>query len=335
MRAAPLVLTLALLTVLVRADRDVLGAVVLRDRARSAATAGAAAKRPASSSCLRGESLLARSRRTMIALPRSWPPRWPSRTAASRREAPGELPAGARKLGHLERAAQEAALGVGREQRLHAGCDLDLAAVRAHRARPVARAVHEHPVCEGHPSQADSVAAHASSVRTTCRRKRVPAQIVDRDPLVRGMHEPCRELGFHRAHREEAIRDRSEGGAQTVAVGETGTDDGCDARARPSATNASIASQRAVATRARAAVFPRASEARRNPGRGAPGWRARPPPVSRREADGSRRRRRTPPDHVRAFDASTIVGAIVVKSIGSTVAEHAVEASQPVEGLRV
>ena len=47
MRAAPLVLTLALLTVLVRADRDVLGAVVLRElEPRSAATAGAAAKGP-------------------------------------------------------------------------------------------------------------------------------------------------------------------------------------------------------------------------------------------------------------------------------------------------
>ena len=113
MRAAPLVLTLALLTVLVRADRDVLGAVVLRELPRSAATAGRGEE--AREQLLTGERLARpqqtdddrapeqRGRHTGL-LERQ--PRVRKRPAHYRQER--------EELGHLERAAQEAAVGLGR-----------------------------------------------------------------------------------------------------------------------------------------------------------------------------------------------------------------------------
>src|SRR5207247_8868763 len=46
-------------------------------------------------------------------------------------------------------------------------------------------------------------------------------EIVDGDPLVRGVDELRRQLRIHRHEREEAVRDRAEPFAQEMAVGET------------------------------------------------------------------------------------------------------------------
>ena len=105
-----------------------------------------------------------------------------------------------------------------------------------------------------------------------------------------------------------------------MAVGETGTDDGCDARARLLFGDERLDRvPKSVASRARAAVF-LANEAR------AESW-PRCARMARSTSScvspGSRRQSQTTSHTAvtfRAFDASTIVGAIVVASIGSTVA---------------
>ena len=45
-------------------------------------------------------------------------------------------------------------------------------------------------------------------------------EVVDRHPLVGRVDQPRRDLGVHRPHREEPVRDRAERLAQPVAVGE-------------------------------------------------------------------------------------------------------------------
>ena len=121
-----------------------------------------------------------------------------------------------------------------------------------------------------------------------------------------------------------------------MAVGETGTDDGCEARtAFPPRRTPRTASQRAVELRARAAVTLEPVKLERILAEVRPDGAldlllclaGKQTAVADDVAHGGMT--------FRAFDASTIVGAIVVASIGSTVAaKNVVEASQPVESLR-
>ena len=170
-RAAALVLLRALLAVLVRPDRDVLGAVVggelaaaerhhrgrERERSREELACGAAESRRAAHG-LDGERAHDRGCDHGRALERQ--PRL--------RQLPAQLGEHRERLRQPERAAQERLLDAGCEQPLARGRDLDLAVVVPDRAGPGVRPVHEHAVREGHPAETNLV-AHARSVAPAAR----------------------------------------------------------------------------------------------------------------------------------------------------------------------
>ena len=176
-RAATLVLLRAFLAVLVCPDGDVLRAVVL-GQVRPAQGNGRGPDREHSSDCL-----LSGDREPA-------PPNHangcgtPDHRCRNRGPLEGELGGGQaasdlrqkrKHLGHPCGTANEAVLDLGGAKRLETGGDLEISVVVANRAGPVARAVHEHAVGEGHPAEPNLVPAHSPSVRATCMRKRVPS----------------------------------------------------------------------------------------------------------------------------------------------------------------
>ena len=146
-------------------------------------------------------------------------------------------------------------------------------------------------------------------------------EVLDVDALVGRVDEQRRDLGVHRPHREEAVRDRAERVAHPVAVREAGGADR-DRRRRGlhlAHERRDRVPQRRLRRRARAAdrldplelVVALAERPR--------GSAARPPPAPARAAGGSRRSRRTSAGITFRFcDASIIVGASVSESSGST-----------------
>ncbi len=81
-------------------------------------------------------------------------------------------------------------------------------------------------------------------------------EIVDRDPLVRGVDEPRGELAVHRLLREEAVRDGAERLAHPVRVGEAGADERREAGSRLELVDPALERrpERRLQRRARAAV---------------------------------------------------------------------------------
>ena len=160
MRAAALVLLRCALAVLVRPDRDVLGAVVGGEVALAERE-----QRRCQRECSGGELLHGRGK-TSLADGTSGDPR-----SGERGEHPGPLEGKAR-LGRLRRtrgstsSASSSRAGpaqqgpVPRQQPLRAARDVNLAVVGPDCARPGRRPVDEHAVRERHPSQADLFLGH-------------------------------------------------------------------------------------------------------------------------------------------------------------------------------
>jgi hypothetical protein len=172
------VLARAGLTVLVAPDGDVLGAVVLGKRSPAERGDGRPEREQRREGLLgeRGEA------RAPDGLDRDHAPRhrtedaWPLERQLGLRQAAAHLGEERKDLRNPGRAARETVPDVGGPHRLGPRGDFELAGVRAHGARPVARPVHEHAVRKRHAAQADRwFPAHAPRVAATWRRKRTPS----------------------------------------------------------------------------------------------------------------------------------------------------------------
>ena len=166
MAAAALVLLRRALAVLVRADRDVLGAVI---RASSEPRIAKHRRRERQQP---GEQLLRRRPQPL----RLADALHDDRRAGHRREharalhrqlrAPGSFALHLRqereRLDEPGRAAQHRARHARRAETLQRGRDLEPPSRMADRARPRVRAVHEHAVRERHPAEPDLLVAHRS-----------------------------------------------------------------------------------------------------------------------------------------------------------------------------
>ena len=177
MRAAALVLLRALLAVLVRADGDVLSAVVL-GKVRPAHGDGGRADRERG-----GEDLLG-CRRELAAAHEANRSRAPDHRRSHGGPLEGKLRGGqpapdlgqeGEDLRHPRRAPDEAVLDLRRAERLAPRGNLQATVVEADGAGPVAGPVHQNSVGEGHAPESNLVPAHSPSVRATCMRKRVPS----------------------------------------------------------------------------------------------------------------------------------------------------------------
>ena len=155
MRAAALVLPRARLAVLVTADRDVLGAVVGRELLTAQGEQRRCEREQARDELLRGVA----EPRAPHALQhdRAAEHRDEDARALERQPRLGQPPPHPRqereRLEDLRRPAQDRIAHVRADQSLALGRDLQLAALRADRARPRGRPVHEHAVRERHPAE--------------------------------------------------------------------------------------------------------------------------------------------------------------------------------------
>ncbi len=172
------------------------------------------------------------------------------------------------------------------------------------------------------PSRRTELRSRPDRLRHRAKELDAQLEIVDRDPLVRGVDQPRRDLRAHRPQREEPVRDRAERLAQPVRVGEAGDADRGQPRARLEPGRRTPRSPTRAASRAASACRParRATPARSRPPRASRGSSASAsasvwPGSSRQSTITSQR----PGITFRFCDASIIVGATVIPSSGSII----------------